>query len=505
MKFASFLYEGQTLLVPEKLSSKEVIVDSPVASISQIPYWDTPPVTPSFTYSKQIQRYLSGKQLLLEELPFSINTIYEHYLNGYITFVKPINQLNERFYCTRCGNDKANLFASFLCARCDRECMYCRNCIMMKRISQCTPLVEWVGPEMLFGNEDYKMEWNGKLSKGQKTAADLFVKCIGSREKLLIWAVCGAGKTEVLFEGISEALSKGQSICLAAPRTDVVIELAPRIKKAFPMVEVVSLHGGSEELQERGQIVISTTHQLLRFNNHFDLMIVDEVDAFPYSIDDSLKFAVLKAGKNDATVAYLSATPDKDLRNKADVGEITSVRIPARYHGLPLPVPAFRWCGNWRKHLKRGAIPEQVNNWLTEQIAKNSQVFLFVPSVNLLESVFDSVKLKLQNVETVHAEDPGRHEKVKRFREGKTCVLITTTILERGITVSNVSVGVLGAEDNIFTESALVQISGRAGRSADYPTGDVVFFHYGKTSSMIGAENHIQSMNEEAKRKGWIS
>ncbi|MFB8735903.1 helicase-related protein [Bacillus sp. SL00103] len=58
----------------------------------------------------------------------------------------------------------------------------------------------------------------------------------------------------------------------------------------------------------------------------------------------------------------------------------------------------------------------------------------------------------------------------KRFSnlDNKYDVLVTTTILERGVTIPNVQVGVLGAESTIFTESALVQISGRAGRHPDF-------------------------------------
>jgi competence protein ComFA len=83
-------------------------------------------------------------------------------------------------------------------------------------------------------------------------------------------------------------------------------------------------------------------------------------------------------------------------------------------------------------------------------------------------------------------------------------VLLTTTILERGVTIPNIDVAVIGSEDRVFTESALVQIAGRAGRSSEFPTGDVTFFHYGKTSEMVKARNQIFNMNEEGIRKGLI-
>lgn len=83
-------------------------------------------------------------------------------------------------------------------------------------------------------------------------------------------------------------------------------------------------------------------------------------------------------------------------------------------------------------------------------------------------------------------------------------MLVTTTILERGVTVANLQVAVLGAEEAVFSESALVQIAGRVGRSGSAPKGDVFYFHYGKTEAMLRAKRHIQSMNKRAKKQGLI-
>ncbi|MNU00243.1 hypothetical protein D3C72_2433180 [compost metagenome] len=69
---------------------------------------------------------------------------------------------------------------------------------------------------------------------------------------------------------------------LATPRKDVVLELAPRLAKAFGGRKVVALYGGSGERWEQGDITLATTHQLMRFYQAFDLVIIDELDAFPY-------------------------------------------------------------------------------------------------------------------------------------------------------------------------------------------------------------------------------
>src|SRR5690625_7203619 len=87
---------------------------------------------------------------------------------------------------------------------------------------------------------------------------------------------------------------------------------------------------------------------------------------------------------------------------------------------------------------------------------------------------------------SVHAQDPDRENKVQLFREKKIPMLITTTILERGVTFPSVDVVVFDAGHVVFDEAALVQISGRAGRSPEDPTGEVIFFHDGKPEAKIG-------------------
>src|SRR5690606_15357723 len=119
--------------------------------------------------------------------------------------------------------------------------------------------------------------------------------------RFLIWAVTGAGKTEMIFPLIANTIQSGGLALIATPRRDVVLELVPRVKQAFPDCKVVSLYGGSKEIWEEGQITISTTHQLLRFQNRFDLAVIDEIDAFPYHNNPMLEFAVSKSCKRDGS------------------------------------------------------------------------------------------------------------------------------------------------------------------------------------------------------------
>ncbi|WP_113883862.1 MULTISPECIES: DEAD/DEAH box helicase [Cytobacillus] len=473
-----------------------------ISSIDTIP---EPPLNENYPFNKELQQVLYGKQILLENLLNPLNEIHQHFENGYISYRKGITKTKVKTVCARCGNKERSLFASFPCARCgEKECTYCRKCIMMGRVSECTPLFSWCGPEPVHERKEHPLVWAGTLSPGQQVASDQVKQAVIENKELLVWAVCGAGKTEVLFEGINAALAFGKRVCIATPRTDVVLELGPRLKAVFPGIQVAVLYGGSEDRHTQAPLTIATTHQLLRFYKAFDTVILDEVDAFPYTADESLQYAVRQSRKETSSMIYLTATPSQNWQNECHSGKRNFVTIPARYHRHPLPVPSFKWCGNWENSLKKDKLPSAVSQWIKKRLDNQKQCLLFFPKIDKMEKVLTILRKTYPKIQAVHAEDPDRKDKVQMMRNKEIPMLLTTTILERGVTFPNIDVAVLGAEDRIFTESALVQIAGRVGRSAQFPSGDITFFHYGKTGSMVKAQKQIIKMNTEAKKKGLI-
>ena len=474
----------------------------PIPSIETI---QGSPLNEIYPFNRELQQLLYGKQLLFENLPHSIEELHQHYENGCINYRKGITKIKNKKACARCGNKDRSLFASFTCARCgEKECTYCRKCIMMGRVSECTPLIGWCGPEPVRELTEHPLVWAGTLSPGQQIASSLVKQAVIENKELLVWAVCGAGKTEVLFEGINAALASGKRVCIATPRTDVVLELGPRLKGVFPGIKIAVLYGGSEDRHLQAPITIATTHQLLRFYKAFDTVILDEVDAFPYTADESLQYAVRQSRKENSSMIYLTATPNQKWQKECRSGKRDLVTIPARFHRHPLPVPVFKWCGNWEKALKKDKLPPAVIQWIKKRLENRKQCLLFLPKIDKMEIVLAILRKNYPKIQAVHAEDPDRKDKVQMMRNKEIPMLLTTTILERGVTFPNIDVAVLGAEDRIFTESALVQIAGRVGRSAQFPSGDITFFHYGKTESMVKAQKQILKMNTEAKKKGLI-
>ncbi|MGE7603954.1 DEAD/DEAH box helicase [Peribacillus sp. NPDC097675] len=459
---------------------------------------NTPP------YSKELQNHLAGRLLLAAEIPFSPGLLTEQIKLGHVSEIRGVQRENGRFACIRCGNKDSTLFYTFPCKICNLDCTYCRSCIMMGRVSECTPLYGWTGPPLSFSIPDKVMEWEGTLSAGQQTASDLVVKAIREKGEFLVWAVCGAGKTEVLFAGIEAGLLAGKRICIATPRTDVVLELAPRLKQAFPAVEVSALYGGSEDRHKATPLTVSTTHQLFRFSEAFDVIIIDEIDAFPYSMDQSLHYAVLTSKKPTAITIYLTATPSKHMQRSYRTGKLQAVTIPARYHRQPIPLPEMKWSGNWQKQFLQKKIPSEIQKWVRDRLEKKTPLLLFFPSIQVMEQVLPLFQELEPKLEAVHSQHPKRKERVQALRNGEVPGLLTTTILERGVTIERLEVAVIGSEHEVFSESALVQIAGRVGRSFAYPRGTVTFFHYGKSRAMLESIHHISMMNQEARKRGLL-
>ncbi|WP_252898313.1 helicase-related protein [Apilactobacillus ozensis] len=86
------------------------------------------------------------------------------------------------------------------------------------------------------------------------------------------------------------------------------------------------------------------------------------------------------------------------------------------------------------------------------------------------------------------------------MRENEILFLITTTILERGVTFPGIDVIVFNADHDNFSTSALVQIAGRVGRNSDRPNGNVDFLINCKTRSILNAVKQIKYMNKLGSR-----
>ncbi len=439
-----------------------------------------------------LRDFHEGRIWLREHSPFAKRDIQHAIDKKYLHIIGGI-QTTPRMRCNRCYNDKPQFFTMFNCSKCQQQCVYCRHCLSMGRVSSCTQLIIWSGPKA-YRKRQHTLQWTGQLTELQQQAADEMLESVKAGRCHLISAVCGAGKTELLFQSVHYALEKGLRVCIAAPRTDVVLELFPRFQRVLPQTVIHAYYGGAPRQDGYAQLILATTHQLYRFEKAFDVMIIDEADAFPYSFDETLARAVKKAKTAKASTYFITATPSQSLIKAFDHCSF----IPKRYHNKPLPVPRFSSLWGYEKSLKRGRLPRKLKEWTEERLTKKEPFLIFFSKVELLKIATPLFQRLHANILAVHAEDPERKQKVLQLRNEEIPGLLTTTILERGITIKNVQVAVVGAESSIFTASALIQIAGRVGRHENYAKGDVVFFHHGITIAMDEAREKIEYNNKVA-------
>ena len=377
--------------------------------------------------------------------------------------------------CNRCGQavDKERHQLSI-------GAYYCRSCLILGRVRSDEELYYF--PQEEFPKADV-LKWQGTLTEFQAKVSQRLVEAVARRKDSLVHAVTGAGKTEMIYQVVAQVIDQGGAVCLASPRIDVCLELYRRLKIDFAC-DISLLHGESEAYFH-SPLVIATTHQLLKFYRAFDLLIVDEVDAFPYVDNPMLYHAVHQAVKEQGTKIFLTATSTDELDKRVSKGELSRLSLPRRFHGNPLIVPQKVWLENFQKYLNQKKLVPKLEQFVKKQRKTGFPLLIFASEIK-------------RGQEFAASTTENRLDVVEKFRRKEITILISTTILERGVTFPCVDVFVVEANHRLFSRSALVQIAGRVGRSMERPTGELIFFHDGTTMAIEKAIKEIREMNQEA-------
>lgn len=374
------------------------------------------------------------------------------------------------YKCPRCGNENEK-YIGYINGK-----PYCRFCISMKG-----ELAKKHVP--MSGSVVLKL--NYKLSAEQKEISDQVISNFRNGIDTLINAVCGAGKTELVYGVICEALSRRMTVCFAIPRRDVVIELFMRIKEAFPNNSVVAVYGGNTSKLE-ADIVVATTHQLFRYPNYFDLIILDEIDAFPYKGNDLLTTMFKGALRGHSVL--MSATPSKEVLEYYSHKNRSILELNTRFHKHPLPVPQLVIRIGYFK------VPYLVAK-LKQFKRENKPVFIFAPTIEKCANLYEILAKLVPNGFLVHSKRSDRKDIISDFKNGKYSYLITTAVLERGVTIKNLQVIIFEADHKLYDEYALIQISGRVGRKYDAPEGEAIFLANKETTAIKNAIRTIKERN----------
>ena len=303
----------------------------------------------------------------------------------------------------------------------------------------------------------------------------------------LVKAVCGSGKTEICFGIISYCIRRGLTVGFAVPRTNVCIELYGRFAWVFKENKVIAVYGGHHNILN-GDLIVLTTHQLFRYENYFDLLIMDEIDAFPFKGDDVLEAMFINSLRGNFIL--MSATPNEQTINNLENNGGEVIELYSRFHKHPLPVP----------NVIKGNIMYLNYNlikYLSKFIKQNKPVFIFVPIIDLSFSLFMFLRLFFHHGNYVNSKRENRNQIIEDFRNKKYDYLVTTAVLERGVTVKDLQVIVYKADHKIYDSFSLIQIAGRVGRKMDAPEGEVIFLARHINDEIKKAVGEINSANEK--------
>ncbi len=377
----------------------------------------------------------------------------------------------EEYTCPLCGN-KDKRFIGYL-----NNKPYCRKCI------------EFCG-ENYDENENknirnYKSFISYELSKDQKEISSKLIENLKNHKNTLIYAVCGAGKTELVFGVIEYSLKRNLKVGFAIPRKDVVIELANRLKITFLQNKVISLYGGHNK-DLYGDITVLTTHQLYRFEKEFDLLILDEIDAFPFKDNEVLENIFKRSIKGNFIM--MSATPSNRILNLFKKNNDSILTLFTRFHRHPLPVPKIKIIPEF---LRIAFLVDTLNKYEKE----NKKVLIFLPTIDMSIAFFNILKIFVKNGNVVNSKSIFRNEIINDFRNDKYFYLVTTAVLERGVTLKNLQVIIINADHEEYDKAALIQISGRVGRKKEFPDGDVIYVAKKKTPGMLDSIKEIEHYN----------
>lgn len=161
-----------------------------------------------------------------------------------------------------------------------------------------------------------------------------------------------------------------------------------------------------------------------------------------------------------------------------------------RYHHYPLPVPVF---------IKESSFPKiQILNKLLFYFKKNKPVFIFAPTINTAKNLGLFLHLFFKNGRYVSSESPDRKKIISDFKKGFLKYLVTTSILERGVTVKDLQVIVYLGHYDIYDQATLVQIAGRVGRKINAEKGEVIIYGKRETREIKNAIKFIEDCNKKA-------
>lgn len=283
----------------------------------------------------------------------------------------------------------------------------------------------------------------------------------------LICGDVGYGKTEVAIRAAFKAVQEGKQVAYLVPTTILAQQVYNTFEQRmrnFPVtVAQLSSFRTSKEIKEsllelkKGFVDIAIgTHRLLSKDVEFKdlgLLIIDEEQRFGVTHKEKIKKL-----KNDIDVMTLSATPIPRTLHMSLVG-IRDMSVLEEPPTDRVPIQTFVTEHN----------DEMIREAISRELSRNGQVYYVYNRVRSIDEVAAHVQELVPDANVAYAH--GQMEKrmlekiMYEFINGEIDVLISTTIIETGMDISNVNTMIIEDADK-FGLSQLYQLRGRVGRSS---------------------------------------
>ncbi|MFO1152264.1 MAG: primosomal protein N' [Rhodospirillales bacterium] len=199
-------------------------------------------------------------------------------------------------------------------------------------------------------------EWNRPgvaLTPDQQQAASALVSEDGAPGFLvrLLDGIPGAGKTEVYFEAIADALRRGRQVLVLLPEIALSAQWLARFEARFgaPPLTWHSEVSGSQRrriwravLAGDGRVVVGARSALFLPFPNLGLIIVDEEHDTSFKQEDGVAYhardmAVVRARIGDIPIILVSATPSLETLVNVGSGRYSAVRLTGRPSVAPPP------------------------------------------------------------------------------------------------------------------------------------------------------------------------